>query len=131
MEAYLLQSPVELPFHPTNPIQRPEGVHFGIWLDSLETLAGRLLGSQLGVHSGYFQECLNWDPNVSFLFDSRVRLVQLLYHPATQNRVRDASFLQETTKSEAKHQHCHTNQTQQNFPKKADNKKREAKDATS
>ena len=92
MEAYLLRSPTQLTLHPMNPIQRLEGARFGIWFDSLETPAGQFLGSQLGVHSGYFQEYLNWAPSVSFLFDLTVRLAQLLYHPATQNGVHDALF---------------------------------------
>ena len=92
VEAYLLGSPAELHFHPANPLQRPEGARFGVWFDSLETPTGQLLGSQLGVHSGYFQEYLNWAPSVSFLFDLTVRLAQLLYHPATHAAVRDALF---------------------------------------
>ena len=92
VEAYLLGSPAELHFHPANPLQRPEGARFGVWFDSLETPTGQLLGSQLGVHSGYFQEYLNWAPSVSFLFDLTVRLAHLLYHPATHAAVLDALF---------------------------------------
>ena len=53
-EDYLLRSPAELTFHPANPVPRPNGARFGIWFDNLETPERQLLGSQLGVYSGFF-----------------------------------------------------------------------------
>ena len=92
VEQYLLQRPTDLTQQPANPVQRPDGAQFGVWFDSLETPTGQLLGSQLGIHSGYFQEFLNWAPSVSFQFDLTVRLAQLLGHPGTHDAVRNVLF---------------------------------------
>lgn len=92
LETYLLRDPAALPRQRRNPIERPDGVQFPLWFDSLETPTGQLLGSQLGVQSGFFQEYLNWAPLVSWFYDLTARLCQLCVHPHTPQPFRDALF---------------------------------------
>ena len=54
LPVYLLPNPAELGRQRLNPVERPDGVRFSLWFDSLETPIGQLLGSQLGVQSGFF-----------------------------------------------------------------------------
>ena len=50
----LLHNPAELGRQRLNPVERPDGVRFPLWFNSLETPTGQLLGSRLGVQSGFF-----------------------------------------------------------------------------
>ena len=92
LPVYLLHNPAELGRQRLNPVERPDGVRFPLWFDSLETPTGQLLGSRLGVQSGFFQEYLNWAPSVSWFYDLTARLCQLCVHPHTPSAFRDALF---------------------------------------